>query len=94
MCTRPQFQKNKFPFIILFNTIPYVFLQRDRPYLQFEQMPGLLLEMVVCPKDTKKSSSNRKFNLQFCIYICSFLNRISSQTVKTLFQSVESFHDR
>ena len=64
MCTRPQFRKNKFPFItILFNTIPYVFLQRDKPYLQFEQMPGLLLEMVVCPKDTQKSSCNRKFNL-------------------------------
>ena len=64
MCTRSQFQKNKFRFtILLFITIPYVFLQRDRPYLQFEQMPGLLLEMVVCPKDTKKSSCNRKVNL-------------------------------
>lgn len=30
-------------------------------------MPGLLLEMVVCPKHTKKSSCNRKVNLQFCI---------------------------
>lgn len=67
MCTRPQLRKNEFPFTILFITIPYVFLQRDRPYLKFEQMPGLLLEMVVCPKDTKKSSCNRKVNLQFCI---------------------------
>ena len=54
--TSSQFRKQQFPFTILFITIPYVFLQRDRPYLQFEQMPGLLLEMVVCPKDSKKSN--------------------------------------
>lgn len=68
MCTRPQFRKNKFPFIIiLFNTIPYVFLQRDKPYLQFEQMPGLLLEMVVCPKDTKKVVLTGKSTCNFVL---------------------------